>query len=118
MDELAKKLSVANAVRWVCSASNDISRTRVKKHFWKSAIKSNTDEDNFEPEEENHVSSWLALITDEPNHRDYVNIIENVPTEAGFLTLDKITEAKVNAAEGGGGVEEDASAALVNFEQL
>ena len=43
VDELVKKISVLGAIRWICSAFNDISQTCVKKCFWKSGIKRNTE---------------------------------------------------------------------------
>ena len=102
VDDLAKKISVLDAIRWICSAFNDISRTCVKKCFWKSDIKSNTEKENLGPEE-NPISSLRTLITDGTEPQDYVNINQNVPTKAGFQTLDEIIEARVNAAEGGSG---------------
>ena len=90
---------------------------RVKKCFWKSDIKSNTEEENLGPEEGNPISSLRALITDGTKPQDYVNIDENVPTEAGFQALDEIIEARVNRSKGRGGdeEEEDESAGIGKF---
>ena len=80
-EELAKKVSVLDAVRWISCAVKDIKITSVKNCLAKSGI---IHEQSFEESDENLISAVGAFITDQTDPLDYINIDENLSTELGY----------------------------------
>ena len=105
-DELAKTISVLDAVRWIGSAVNAVTPTCVAKCFWKCGIKNNIEATLQTEADEEGISGLRSLIADGTDPRDYVNIDYHVSTEAGFQNLDEIIATRLNGAESDDGDEE------------
>ena len=94
-EELAKKISILDAIRQIFCAVKDVTSKCIKNYFSKAGIEL----ERCEKSDENLVSILNRFIEDHIDLSEYVNIDENVATKAGYQTLEEKIATKTNDHE-------------------
>ncbi|KAK9702191.1 hypothetical protein QE152_g30112 [Popillia japonica] len=108
--DLAKKISVLDAIRWIDQSVKNIKPDCVKECFAACGIKHDGDTEVNENVEEivedaNEIEELVTEINPRCNVHDYITLDESVRTNAGLQSIDELVMEKT--AEVAGAENED-----------
>lgn len=95
--DLAKKISVLDAIRWIDHSVKNIKPDCVKKCFSRCGIKFDEElNETFNElvEDSNEIEELVADINSNINVHDYVTLDEAVITNSGFQSLEELLQEK------------------------